>query len=175
MKTVKERVQDLMNSPTPPSDIMQAMDIAQAAFDREVTAEHARQLNAQRLEIEKASGATRFLGILCSGLKGYDGKPGHPSTSPACTALENGVAVEPAQLATWKGALCYFPPKAWVFQAGHKPWSLTQLECSSLLAIPADALTTALVANGSPEAVKAYTDRKEALTIDGTLPTRTKN
>lgn len=179
MKSVRERVAELMNGPNALTDVMQAMDLAQLSFEREISAEHQKELTKRQEESDKVNSVAVFCGVRCSGLTGFAGKTPHPSMSKACVALENGIGVEAASLAIGSdGETAYFPGRLWVFVAGSKPWSLTMSQSSQMLELlktkGATTLEAMLEAAGGDAVLKAYTDKRAELVAAGTLTNRKK-
>lgn len=179
IKSVKERVTELMTGPAALTDVMQCLELASAAYEQEIAAEHQKELQARQAENDKANNVALFCGMRCSGLTGFAGKAPHPGMSKNCVALENGIGTEDASLAIGSdGETAYFPGRLWVFAIGSKPWSLTMSQASQLLEIlkskGAATLQTALEAAGGDAVLKAYTDKRAALVAAGTLVTRKK-
>jgi len=179
IKSVRDRVAELMTGLNPLTDVMQAMDLAQLAYEREIAAAHQKELQEQQAESDVINNVAVFCGVRCSGLTGFAGKAPHPSMSKACVALENGIGVEAASLAIGSdGETAYFPGRLWVFVAGSKPWSLTMSQSSQLLEIlktkgPA-TLETVLESAGGDAVLQAYTSKRAELVAAGKLTTRGK-
>ena len=143
---------------------------AQAAtvFTTQVETHHAAELAKTRETADKSAGLVNFLG---SGLRLKGLKPGmvSPSQSKACTSLDNGALVEPANYDA--PGRTFFPPKLWILTADKTPWFLNQNEAAQLLDAetrePGSVLRL-LTAIGSTEKVAEYATEKKRL-IDAKL------
>jgi len=139
---------------------------AQAAqeFTAQVEAHHAAELVKVKETADKDAGLVDFLG---SGLRLKGLKPGmvSPSQSKACTAVDSGALIEPANYDA--AGRTFFPPKLWVLTEGKTPWFLNQQEAAQMLDAetrePGSVLRL-LQAIGSPEKVAEYTTEKKRLT-----------
>lgn len=139
---------------------------AQAAqeFTAQVEAHHQTELSKIKKTADKEAGLVDFLD---SGLRLKGLKKGmvSPSQSKACTSLDNGALVEPANYD--KIGRTFFPPKLWVLTADKTPWFLNQNEAAQLLDAETrepGSILRLLQAIGSAEKVAEYATEKKRLT-----------
>jgi hypothetical protein len=141
---------------------------AAATYAANLEAHHRAELLKTKETADKDAGLVNFLG---SGLrlKGLKAGMVSPSQSKACTSLDNGALIEPANYD--QEGRTFFPPKLWVLTADKTPWFLNQNEAAQLLEAetrePGSVLRL-LNAIGSAEKVKEYADEKKRL-IDAKL------